>query len=178
MTVARAHPELLSVEQWRALGEDDFHAEIQEGVLIASPRPSKAHARILFRLCAQLDDQLQGGLEALPEVEVVVDSVTPATVRVPDVVVCALDSPEALHDEDVVLVVEAISPGSRGTDVVTKRSEYADARIPHYWIVDPDAATLTTLDLSPHGYVEQVRRGRCVIESPVPLTIDLDAALS
>ncbi|MEH6794976.1 MAG: Uma2 family endonuclease [Rhodococcus sp. (in: high G+C Gram-positive bacteria)] len=178
MTAARAHPTLLSVKEWRALGEDDFHAEMQEGVPVVSPRPSKAHARILFRLCAQLDGQLPSGLEALPEVEVVVDSVTPATVRVPDVVVCATDSPEALQAEDVVLVVEVISPGSRRTDVVTKRSEYADAGIPHYWIVDPDAATLTTLDLSPHGYVEHVRRGRCVIEAPVPLTIDLDAALS
>ena len=69
----------------------------------------------VFRLCTQLDGQLPDGVEALPEVEVV---------------------------------------------------------------VDPDAATLTTLDLSPHGYVEQVRRGRFVLEAPVPLTIDLDAALS
>ncbi|KQU57268.1 hypothetical protein ASG84_16885 [Rhodococcus sp. Leaf278] len=88
MTAARAHPTLLSVEQWRALGEDDFHAEMQEGVPIESPRPSKAHARILFRLCTQLAEQLLVELEALPEVEVVVDAVTPATVRVPDVVVC------------------------------------------------------------------------------------------
>ncbi|KQU57271.1 hypothetical protein ASG84_16900 [Rhodococcus sp. Leaf278] len=92
--------------------------------------------------------------------------------------VCEIDSPEALYAKDVVLVVEVISPGSRRTDVVTKRSEYADAGIEHYWIVDPEAATLTTLDLSSRGYVEQVRRGLCVIEAPLPVTIDLDAALS
>lgn len=164
--------------QWRALGEDDFHTELQEGVSIVSPRPSKAHARILFRVCTQLEGQLSDGFEALPEVEVVVDAVTPATVRVPDVVVCSIDAPALLHAGDVVLVVEIISPGSRRTDVVTKRSEYADAGIAHYWIVDPDAGTLTTLDLTSHGYVEQTRRGRCVIDVPTALTIDLDAALN
>jgi Uma2 family endonuclease len=32
------------------------------------------------------------------------------------------------------------------------RSEYVDARIPHYWIVDLDASTLEALVLSGDGY--------------------------
>ena len=39
---------------------------------------------------------------------------------------------------EVLVVVEIVSPGSRRTDHVAKRSEYADAGIPHYWIVDLD----------------------------------------
>ena len=35
-----------------------------------------------------------------------------------------------------MLVVEIISRGSRRTDTVIKRGEYADAGIPHYWIID------------------------------------------
>lgn len=178
MIAAHAYPSLLSVEQWRALGEDDFHTELQEGVPIVSPRPSKAHARILLRLCTQLARQLPSEIEVLPEVEVVVDALTPATVRVPDVVVCPRTAPDQLSAADVMLVVEVISPGSRRTDVVTKRSEYADAGIGHYWIVDPDAATLTTLDASPHGYVETIRHGRCVIDEPIALTLDLDAVFA
>ena len=36
----------------------------------------------------------------------------------------------------VSLIVEIVSPGSKRTDHIAKRSEYADAGIPHYWIVD------------------------------------------
>jgi hypothetical protein len=36
----------------------------------------------------------------------------------------------------VSLVIEIVSPGSVRTDRLTKCGEYADARIPHYWIVD------------------------------------------
>lgn len=39
---------------------------------------------------------------------------------------------------EVAVVAEIVSPGSRRTDHVTKRGEYADAGIPHYWIVDLD----------------------------------------
>ncbi len=39
---------------------------------------------------------------------------------------------------EVVVVIEIVSPGSRRTDHVVKRGEYADAGIPHYWIVDLD----------------------------------------
>lgn len=43
--------------------------------------------------------------------------------------------------DDVVLVVEIVSPGSRGTDHVMKVHEYAKAGIANYWIVDLDAPT-------------------------------------
>jgi hypothetical protein len=35
-------------------------------------------------------------------------------------------------------VAEFVSPGSKRTDHVAKRADYADAGIPHYWIVDLD----------------------------------------
>ncbi|MGH3611494.1 MAG: Uma2 family endonuclease [Pseudonocardia sp.] len=34
--------------------------------------------------------------------------------------------------------MEVLSPGSHRTDHVAKRADYADAGIPHYWIVDLD----------------------------------------
>jgi hypothetical protein len=42
-------------------------------------------------------------------------------------------------------VVEIISPGSEGVDTVTKRSEYAAAGIPRYWMVDQDPAQTVTM---------------------------------
>jgi len=47
--------------------------------------------------------------------------------------------PTRVAAADVVLVVEIVSPGSRGTDHVMKPHEYAKAGIANYWIVDPDA---------------------------------------
>ncbi|MCA4995831.1 Uma2 family endonuclease [Tsukamurella tyrosinosolvens] len=53
---------------------------------------------------------------------------------------------------DVLLAVEVLSPGTRRVDLVMMRSEYADAGIPHYWIVDLDASTLEALAFSGDGY--------------------------
>lgn len=37
-----------------------------------------------------------------------------------------------------LLAVEILSPSSFGRDAVTKRREYAQAGLDHYWIVDPE----------------------------------------
>lgn len=47
--------------------------------------------------------------------------------------------PARVPAAEVVLVVEIVSLGSRGTDHVMKLHEYAKAGIQNYWIVDPDA---------------------------------------
>jgi len=43
-----------------------------------------------------------------------------------------------LRASEVLIVVEIVSPGSVRMDNKTKRHEYADAGIPHYWILDVD----------------------------------------
>ena len=50
-----------------------------------------------------------------------------------------------LSVDDVLLVVEIISPGSEATDTVAKRTEYAGAGIPQYWTVDQDPAQTVTM---------------------------------
>ena len=52
------------------------------------------------------------------------------------------------------LVVEVVSPDYPDRDVVEKRADYAEARIPEYWIVDPRDETITVLALEGGGYVE------------------------
>ncbi|MBD1824973.1 Uma2 family endonuclease [Cyanobacteria bacterium FACHB-DQ100] len=55
-----------------------------------------------------------------------------------------------------VLVIEVVSPGElqRDRDYVAKRSQYQDRGIPEYWIVDPDAQTVTVLGLHGNRYEE------------------------
>ncbi|MFI2711439.1 Uma2 family endonuclease [Micromonospora sp. NPDC018662] len=62
--------------------------------------------------------------------------------RIPDLVVWSKAQADGvwLPTADVLLVVEIVSPGSEGTDTVTKRSEFAAAGIPQYWIVEQDPA--------------------------------------
>lgn len=173
---AAAYPQLMSLAQWRALPEESRHrVELQEGLQIVSPRPSPAHSRAVSRLWRQLSDQLPPGFEALQEVEVVVDAATPATVRVPDVIVRRTDADDTpITADQVILAVEVVSPGSRRTDHVTKRSEYADAGVAHYWVVDLDAPpTITVLTLTPEGYDGQQRLAPLEVATPWELTVTL-----
>jgi Uma2 family endonuclease len=73
---------------------------------------------------------------------------------IPDVVVVSALAARAarglyLGARDVQLAVEVLSKSSRRIDLLVKRSEYAEAGIPSYWIVDGDARRLTALTLDP-----------------------------
>ena len=59
-----------------------------------------------------------------------------------------------LHNaaEEIRLAVKVISPGSSRKDRVTKASEYAEAGIAEYWILDGDPLTLTAYALESGSY--------------------------
>ena len=50
------------------------------------------------------------------------------------------------------LAVEVVSPDDEARDTVTKRREYAQVGIPHYWILTPHARTAVTLVLREDRY--------------------------
>ena len=58
-------------------------------------------------------------------------------------------------------VAEVVSPDDPERDAVTKRLDYAEARIPEYWIVNPLDETVTVLVLDGDAYAEHgvFRRG-------------------
>jgi Uma2 family endonuclease len=193
MTALPSQPQrLLTVADYLALPEDaEVHHELQEGILVMAPRPVPDHQLCLQRTSRQLVDQLPGDLEVLPEVDVdlqLVPEDRPATVRVPDLVVVPRTALERvrrnaglLRAAEVLLAVEIISPGSRRLDTMVKRDEYADAGIPHYWVVDlgepGDRITLTAHHLAGEfGYVgEGSVAGVFTATEPFPVRIDLDA---
>ena len=80
-----------------------------------------------------------------------------------------------MEGSDVLVAIEVVSPGSKRTDTVTKRSEYAEAGIEHYWIVETPV-TLTALHLAGEfGYQESPAvTGTFTTSAPVPLRLDLD----
>jgi Uma2 family endonuclease len=174
--------ELMTLDEWDALPEDtSAHYELQEGVLVVSPKPAKRHQLAVTRLAAQMERQLPLGWEAVPEFEVVVQADGPATVRAPDIVVVRKECPEnRVVAAEVLVVVEIISPGSRKTDTHMKPFEYAEEGIPHYWLVDlePPAPSITVYGLGApdDGYVEsQTATGELVVVEPFEIRIDIGA---
>ena len=89
----------------------------------------------------------------------------PGVIREPDVMYLRGERREHITEAwwtHADLVVEVVSPGALNEvrDRVTKRREYAEARIPEYWIVDTESETLTVLALGAEGYEERAVLGR------------------
>jgi Uma2 family endonuclease len=176
------HRSPMTLAEFVALPEDESaRYELQEGVLVVAPRPRPLHQDAMFRLGMQIHRCLPSDLTMLLDVDVVVEAADPATVRSPDVVVTTARSDQArLTAPEVVLAVEIISPGSRKVDLHLKPFEYAEAGIPHYWVVDldPPAPTITVFGLGApgDGYAEsQTVSGELVVMEPFEMRIDVDA---
>ena len=67
------------------------------------------------------------------------------------------------------LVAEVVSPDDPDRDLVEKRTDYAEAGIPEYWIADPRDETLTVLVLRGEAYVEHGRYARGEVAASVLL---------
>lgn len=110
---------------------------------------------------------------------VVVDAAFPATVRTPDVVVIADELVEAnvprVDATEVALTVEISSPGSVMRDRVTKPVEYAQAGIPHYWLIDVEEPATLTGYLLVDGCYEIVAQvtDEARLSGPAPVTVDV-----
>lgn len=85
------------------------------------------------------------------------------------------------HADDVVVVVEIVSPDSKRTDYVTKHGEYADAGIPHYWIVDlsEPVSLVACHQAGELGYQDApAMTGVIQTTEPFPVKLDLDRLLA
>ncbi|MEU4518686.1 Uma2 family endonuclease [Amycolatopsis sp. NPDC024027] len=182
MSVMEWPHDLLSLDDWINLPETpEYQVEVVEGVLIVAPRPMPFHQSAVTRLGYLINEQLADDYWALSEVEIVV-SEAPLTVRSPDVVVAPTflveTNPARLDAGDVRLVIEVLSEGTRRTDQVTKFSEYAEAGIEHYWIVDLDSPISMITYRLIEGEYENFGEFSGVAElefAGSPLTIDLNA---
>jgi len=108
----------------------------------------------------------------------------PGKFREPDVVFMLAEHADRRHEaywEGADLVMEVVSPDDPQRDLVTKRQEYAEAGIPEYWIVDPQAEMMTVLRLEQGQHVEYGRFGRGTVATLALLDgfqIEVDAVLN
>jgi len=134
-----------TLEELDSLPDDGNKYEVIDGELFVTPAPIPAHEYALARLAAIL----------IPFVELRALGLVlwgSATVRVagssvePDLMVRQMSDPPPLRWEDVplpILVVEVHSPSTRRRDQLQKRDFYIRAGIAEYWMIDPEARSVT-----------------------------------
>ncbi len=102
-------------------------------------------------------------------------------IREPDLLVLLSATDPRRHNkfwEGADLVLEVVSEDKPERDLVDKRGDYAEARIPEYWIVNPLNETITVLRLAGAGYEEAgvYRRGQSAISTLRPeFSVDVTA---
>jgi Uma2 family endonuclease len=136
----------MTIDDLATLPDDGNRYEVIGGELFVSPAPSLRHQYLVGELFKQLsghvNDQRLGVVFAAP-VEV---QLSPHDVVQPDVVVVLRHRLDRLQELRIVgapdLVIEVISPGSRGTDLVRKAALYASHEVQEYWVVDPEAESI------------------------------------
>jgi Uma2 family endonuclease len=145
-----------------AIPEGERNHEVIDGVLLAKEAASGRHGGAQFELCARLGpynrsaDRPPGGWWLATEVEVLFED---TQVFKPDVVGWRRDRLAELPAVVPTSVLpdwlcEILSPSNRRRDLVQKKPVYHRHRVPHYWIVDPAAETLSVNRWHPDGYVE------------------------
>jgi Uma2 family endonuclease len=168
----------MSLEEYLNLPEGD-RSEYLDGFVIMAPQARVMHEAVVYQVVRLLGDAFPGAWP-LPGANVL-------TIRdghrIPDVVLIR-------ELEDVVwlatppaLVVEVLSRSTRDEDLLRKPTEYAEAGIGQYWIIDQQHRTLMVIDNDggaptiileldddhPGGEVQVADLGTVVIDLPALL---------
>lgn len=171
----------ISAEQYDSWSEEQCAGiEIVDGMVVMSPSASKRHNRLARILANALDAASGPEWNADTDFDVRLQDV-PLTNRRPDVIVYRAETIDVspTRPENVLLVVEVVSPGSETTDRVVKADQYANARIPFYWRVEQAFAESPivytyVLDPATNTYREgDVFTGTVSAVAPFPVSIDL-----
>jgi len=121
--------------------------ELIDGELFVTPSPTTIHQRVIRRLHRLLEEAIiEAGIgEFFPAPYDV--KLADGSIVQPDLVavlterfaLIATDGIEGVPD----FIVEVVSPSSKTHDRVRKRELYARHGVSEYWLVDPDAKTVT-----------------------------------
>jgi Uma2 family endonuclease len=180
---------LMTPEEFDAIEEYDenYHYELINGVLVVNPIPlpeeTGPNELLGHVLLEYQEDHPQGSAldYTLPHQYVR----TPTGRRLADRLIWTGLGRLPNRRRDLArIAVEFVSAGRRNRqrDYVDKRRDYAEARIPEYWIIDRFQRTLTVIHNRPTGQEEQVFGVDQVYQSPflpgyvVPLARLLEAA--
>ncbi|GEM34646.1 hypothetical protein NN3_56530 [Nocardia neocaledoniensis NBRC 108232] len=138
-------PEPVTLEIWRKLPEDYCRqVEVVNGDIVRAESPQRAHQKAARRLADLVESaaeahisQYGGCLDVDTDFDVVLWEAPRTTIRRPDVALidCAPNDLRPLPASMVKIAIEVVSPGSEMVDIADKKTEYALAGIPWYWLV-------------------------------------------
>ncbi len=172
-----------SWELFCTLPEDGNRYEVIGGRLVMSPPPKTGHQAVSMQLALQLGHWAKrtgaGKVFAAPLALILPNT---ASYLEPDLLFVAREHRSIITPDHVQgppdLVVEILSPGSLRADWVDKKAVYEKALVPRYWVVDPEAKTLTAFQLDEGRYQLEGRyagEASFTPEGLPDLTVDLAA---
>lgn len=161
----------LDLEDWRRY-------EIIDGTLVVSPSAGREHEFVSDALRAVIRGALPAAVAVIGPIGVEIGR----SYLIPDLVVvhaAARAGSGPLRPEELLLVVEVVSPGSVSIDRVLKPAQYAGSGIAAYWRVETDPVSLTAYELRPGqlAYTEVAtwNRGEIArLDKPFPIEVDID----
>jgi len=171
------------LEGWYAddldqLAEAPRHTELIDGALVFMMSPQRSwHGRVVTALVLSLTEQAPPGVEVEREMTIRLDERNRPE---PDILVTTADyDPDRTFytPDQVLLVVEVVSPESAHRDRTVKLRKYAEAGIANYWRVEEEDALPVvhayeldgpTRSYAPTGIY------RHELHSPAPYAIKLD----
>ncbi len=143
-------------EAYLAVSDLNRILELSEGRLVIHDMPVPQHQRIVRNLSRQLEDwatEHQAGEVLFAPMPV---RLWPGKFREPDVMFYLAEHADRVGErfgEATDLVAEVLSTSTATIDQEEKFSEYAQAGIPEYWIIDPDERTVEVFVLRDDQYV-------------------------
>lgn len=177
----------IKYEEYLDLVENsDQRYELIGGEIYLLTSPSFQHQVIVLNLALHLQNHLAGGtcraLTAPLDVRLygwATKFTEDPNVVQPDVVIIC--DPENVTDEGryegiPTLIVEVISPSSRGRDLITKLELYRRSGVREYWIVDPKEKTITQYSFDEEREPENIKtiREKEVLQSCVFQGLELN----
>ncbi len=138
--------------------DDGMRREVLEGELIMNPAPRRDHQEIVANLDWLLQQFLRAGRLGRVYTHPVDVYLGRHDIVQPDLVVIrdsrlSIYRPEGIVAGSPDIVVEVLSPSTRGIDLVRKMALYARSGVPEYWIADPDQRTMVMNVLHGEEYV-------------------------
>lgn len=137
---------------------DDERWELLDGELVMVPAPNIPHQATQVKLGSRLNAFVEQG--SLGQVFFAPTDVVLSDNNVvqPDLVFISREREHIITHANVQgapdLAVEIRSPSTAERDLTVKRRLYAEHGVSEYWLVDPDAMTVTVLLLGERGYRE------------------------
>ncbi|MEV6005351.1 Uma2 family endonuclease [Streptomyces sp. NPDC051976] len=171
------------LEGWYAddldrLPEAPRHTELIDGALVFMMSPQRSwHGRLVTALTVALMDQAPDAYEVDREMTIRLDARNRPE---PDLLVTTVPyvaDRTWYAPEDVLLVVEVVSPESAHRDRTVKLRKYAEAGIAHYWCVEEEdgSPVVHAYELDrPTGAYAPAGIFRRSLRLPAPFPVDLD----